>query len=63
MSADAQDNDFARMMADPDFKKRAEELKLEIDYMHGDELQKLVQNVGSFPPALTEKAKKVLNPS
>jgi tripartite-type tricarboxylate transporter receptor subunit TctC len=53
---------FAQMMADPEFNKRAEELKLEIDYMHGDELQKLVANVGSFPPELGAKARKVLNP-
>ncbi len=53
---------FDQMMKDPEFVKRAEELKLEIDFMHGDELQRLVANVGSFPSELGDKARKVLNP-
>jgi tripartite-type tricarboxylate transporter receptor subunit TctC len=53
---------FDKMMKDPEFVKRADELKLEIDFMHGDELQGLVANVGSFPPELGAKARSVLNP-
>ena len=53
---------FDKMMKDPEFTKRAEELKLEIDYMHGDELQSLVRSVGSFPSELSAKARKVLLP-
>jgi tripartite-type tricarboxylate transporter receptor subunit TctC len=53
---------FDKMMKDADFAKRADELKLEIDFMHGEEVQKLVANVGTFPPELGPKARKVLNP-
>jgi tripartite-type tricarboxylate transporter receptor subunit TctC len=51
---------FARMMADPAFLKEAERLNFELAFMHGEELQKFVASVASFPSDLRETAKKIL---
>lgn len=54
---------FAAMMADPVFLADAQKRQLDIDFMHGKDLQGLVQNVGAFPPDVAAKAKKVLKPA
>jgi tripartite-type tricarboxylate transporter receptor subunit TctC len=54
---------FAAMMADPVFLADAQKRQLDIDFMHGKELQALVQSVGAFPADVAAKAKKVLKPS
>lgn len=53
---------FAKMMADREFLKDAQQNQLDIDFMEGSELQKLVQNVGSFPPALVARARDLVKP-
>jgi tripartite-type tricarboxylate transporter receptor subunit TctC len=51
---------FARMMADPQYLKEADRLNFETAFMHGDELQKFVSDVGGFPPELRARAKQML---
>jgi tripartite-type tricarboxylate transporter receptor subunit TctC len=53
---------FARMMADPEFLADAKAKQLDVDFMHGDELQKVVESVGAFPPALAARAKEIVKP-
>ena len=53
---------FAKMMADPEFLKDSAARNFEIAFLHGNELQALVANIGRFPPELTAKARKVLMP-
>ena len=53
---------FAKMMVDPAFLKEAEKHRFELDFMHGEELQKFIAAVGAFPPELRGKAKKILIP-
>lgn len=54
---------FAAMMADPVFLADAQKRQLDIDFMHGKDLQALVRNVGAFPPDVAAKAKQILKPS
>lgn len=54
---------FAAMMTDPVFLADAQKRQLDIDFMHGKDLQALVQNVGAFPPDVAAKAKQILKPS
>ncbi len=53
---------FAKMMADPGFLREAEKYHFELNFMHGDELQKFIAAVGGFPPELRGKAKTILMP-
>jgi tripartite-type tricarboxylate transporter receptor subunit TctC len=53
---------FAKMMADPAFLKEAEKHHFELDFMHGEELQKFIAAVRAFPPELRDKTKKILMP-
>jgi tripartite-type tricarboxylate transporter receptor subunit TctC len=53
---------FAKMMADPGFLREAEKHHFELDFMHGEELQKFIAAVGRFPPELRGKAKTILMP-
>ena len=54
---------FAAMMADPLFLAEAQKRQLDIDFLHGRELQALVQNIGAFPADVAAKAKQILKPS
>lgn len=54
---------FAAMMADPVFLADAQKRQLDIDFMHGKDLQTLVQNVSAFPSDVAAKAKKILKPA
>jgi hypothetical protein len=54
---------FASMMTDPVFLAEAKKRQLDIDFLHGKDLQALVQNVGAFPPDVAAKAKQILKPS
>jgi tripartite-type tricarboxylate transporter receptor subunit TctC len=53
---------FAKMMADPEFLADAKAKQLDIDFMHGDELQKVVESIGAFPAALAARAKEIVKP-
>ena len=55
-------NAFARMMADPEFLADAKAKQLDVDFMHGDELQKVVESIGAFPQALAARAKDIVKP-
>jgi tripartite-type tricarboxylate transporter receptor subunit TctC len=47
-------------MKDPELLREMKTRNLEINYMHGDELQALVQSVGRMPPEVVAKARKML---
>jgi len=51
---------FAKMMQDPEFIADARAKQLDIDFLPGEELQKLVESVGAFPPALAARAKEIV---
>jgi tripartite-type tricarboxylate transporter receptor subunit TctC len=51
---------FMETMEDPEFVADAEKEKLEITPVPGDELQKLVADVYSTPPAIAQKAAAIL---
>jgi tripartite-type tricarboxylate transporter receptor subunit TctC len=51
---------FVETMQDKDFLADAEKEKLEITPVPGDELQKLVADVYSTPPAIAQKAAAIL---
>ena len=51
---------FDAMMRDPELLREMKAKNLEINYMHGDELQALVQGVGRMPPDVVAKARKML---
>jgi tripartite-type tricarboxylate transporter receptor subunit TctC len=53
---------FAKMMADPEFIADAKAKQLDVDFMHGDELQKVVESIGAFPPVLAQRAKEIVKP-
>jgi tripartite-type tricarboxylate transporter receptor subunit TctC len=53
---------FAKMMVEPSFLREAEKHHFELDFMHGEELQKFIAAVDRFPPELQAKAKKILMP-
>ena len=53
---------FAKMMADKEFLEDAKAKQLDIDFMHGDELQKVVESVGAFPAELAVRAKEIVKP-
>ena len=53
---------FAAMMKDKAFLAEAGKRQLDIDFLHGRDLQALVQNVGAFPADLAAKAKRALKP-
>ncbi|HTI85666.1 MAG TPA: hypothetical protein VL966_03605 [Alphaproteobacteria bacterium] len=53
---------FARMMKDPEFLADAKSKQLDVDFMPGDELQKVVESIGAFPPALAQRAKDIVKP-
>jgi tripartite-type tricarboxylate transporter receptor subunit TctC len=53
---------FARMMADPAFLADAKAKQLDVDFMHGDELQKVVESIGAFPQSLAARAKDIVKP-
>ncbi len=48
---------FDDTMKDPDFRAEAERLKLTVNPLTGDELQKLVANVSTLPPDLVDKVR------
>ena len=50
---------FDQTMKDPDFLAEAERLKLTVNPMAGDQLQKLVGEVSNLPPDLVEKVRTV----
>lgn len=47
---------FMKMMKDPELLAYAKKSKLDIEPMSGDELQKLVEEVGKYPRAVIDKA-------
>jgi tripartite-type tricarboxylate transporter receptor subunit TctC len=51
---------FDAMVKDPEYLADAEKLQLEIDYMSGERLQKLIETVMATSPAVVERAKSVL---
>ena len=51
---------FDRMMRDEELLREMNAKNLEINYMHGEELQALVQGVGRMPAEIVAKAKKML---
>jgi tripartite-type tricarboxylate transporter receptor subunit TctC len=53
---------FAQMMRDPAFLADARAKQLDIDFMAGDALQKMVESVGAFPAALAARAKEIVKP-
>lgn len=53
---------FAKMMADKEFLEDAKAKQLDVDFMHGDALQKVVESVGAFPTALAARAKEIVKP-
>jgi tripartite-type tricarboxylate transporter receptor subunit TctC len=53
---------FARMMADPEFLADAKAKQLDVDFMHGEELQKVVESIGAFPRSLAVRAKEIVKP-
>jgi hypothetical protein len=46
-------------MKDPDFLAEAERLKLTVNPLNGEEVQKLVAEVSNLPPDLVEKVRNV----
>jgi tripartite-type tricarboxylate transporter receptor subunit TctC len=48
---------FDQTMKDPDFLAEAERLKLTVNPLTGDELQKLVAEVSNLPPDLVAKVR------
>ncbi len=50
---------FDQTMKDPDFLAEAERLKLSVNPLNGEELQKLVAEVSNLPPDLVEKVRAV----
>jgi tripartite-type tricarboxylate transporter receptor subunit TctC len=53
---------FSKMMTDPEFLADAQKSQVDINFMGGEELQKLVAHVSSFPPALAERARELVKP-
>ena len=53
---------FGKMMQDPDFIADAKAKQLDVDFLAGEALQKLVESVGAFPPALAARAKEIVKP-
>ena len=51
---------FDRMMKDADLLAEMNAKNLEINYMHGDDLQALVASVGRMPPDVVAKARRML---
>ena len=51
---------FDAMMKDEELLREMNARNLEINYMHGEALQALVQSVGRMPPEIAAKAKKML---
>lgn len=51
---------FDKMMRDPGLLNEMTAKNLEINYMHGDELQALTQNVGRMSPEVAAKARRML---
>jgi tripartite-type tricarboxylate transporter receptor subunit TctC len=50
---------FEQTMKDPDFLAEAERLKLTVNPLNGEEVQKLVAEVSNLPPDLVEKVRNV----
>jgi len=53
-------NAYAKAMADPALLDEAKKGKLEVEYVSGEELQKLADQMLSQPPAVVERVKKLL---
>ena len=53
---------FAATMEDPQLRAEAEKMKLDIDYVKGEDLQALVAKIYAAPPGVIERTKAALNP-
>jgi tripartite-type tricarboxylate transporter receptor subunit TctC len=51
---------FTAVMTDPEMIAMAEKLKLEIDYVPGEEVQALVETVHRLPPAVIARTQKIV---
>jgi hypothetical protein len=51
---------YAKAMADPALLDEAKRGKLEVEYVPGEELQKLAEKMISQPPAVIARVKKLL---
>lgn len=53
---------FSKTMADPQFLADAKKLKLDINPVSGDEVQKLIEKLFKAPPGVVQRAKRALQP-
>ena len=54
---------FAKTMKDPDFLKEAKQLKIDIDYGSGEEVQKLVEHLYATPKPVVTRMIEAMKPS
>ena len=50
---------FTASMKDPELIAMAEKMKLEIDYVSGEDVQSLVEKLHAFPPEIIARAQKI----
>ena len=53
---------FAATMTDPQLRAEAAKMKLDVDYVPGEDLQALVAKIYAAPPGVIERTKAALNP-
>ncbi len=53
-------NAYAKAMADPALLDEAKKGKLDVEYVPGEELQKLAEKMMSQPPAVVARVKRLL---
>lgn len=51
---------FMQMVKDPAFQKDAERLKIDLNPMSGEDLQKMIGELGLYPPALLERTRQLV---
>ncbi|SRR5581483_3445377 len=51
---------FTQMVQDPAFQKEAERLKIDLDPMAGEELQKMIGELGLYPASLLERTRQLV---
>jgi tripartite-type tricarboxylate transporter receptor subunit TctC len=51
---------FMRMVQAPDFQNDAERLKIDLNPMTGEDLQKMIGELGLYPPALLERTRQLV---
>jgi hypothetical protein len=49
------------MVKSPEFKAQAEKRKLELDPVTGEQIEKIVARIMSFPKPVVERAQKAMN--